>query len=64
LIKEAEAESANSNKMEGMRRHTEKMSLANAYDNNKSNLKMVVAGKNGQDILDYYINSIQLVETR
>lgn len=47
LIKEADAESANSNSMEGMRRHTEKMEMNKALEKIAKKGHMVVSGKNG-----------------
>jgi hypothetical protein len=47
LIKEANAEGANSSKMEGMRRHEEKMEAAKVLNSSSQALKVVIAGKNG-----------------
>lgn len=64
LIKEANSESSNSAKMEGMRRHTEKMRLAGSLQDVSFNGKMVVAGKNGEAVLDFYKDTLNLVGSR
>jgi len=54
LIKEAVAESSNSNNMEGMRKHTEKIRLAGSLIDVAYGGKMVIAGKTGQDVLGFF----------
>ena len=64
MIKEAEAESKNSANMEAMRRHTEKLRLAGSLQDVAFNGKMVVAGKNGQEVLDFFNSTLELVASR
>jgi len=40
--------------MEGVRRHTEKMKLADGLKQLAGKGHMIVSGKNGQQVLDYY----------
>lgn len=59
LITESEAESKNSNKMEGIRRHEEKIGAAEALlitGHNKTNI--VISGKQGNDLMGYYTNAL------
>jgi hypothetical protein len=64
LIKEAGAEERSSTAMEGMRRHEEKMKLADSMQELASKGHMIVSGKNGQQVLDYYNNTLDLVAKR
>lgn len=64
LIKEAEAESKAQNAMEGLRRHTEKMKLAGGLKQLAGKGHMIVSGKNGQQVLDYYNQTLDLVASR
>jgi len=64
LIKEAQAEEKASAPMEGMRRHTEKMKLAEGLKNLASKGHMIVSDKNGQQVLDYYNQTLDLVGYR
>lgn len=50
--------------MEGFRRHTEKMALAQSYSNSSKNIKMIVTGKNGENFLKYFIDTTVQVEER
>jgi len=47
LSKEADAEMANSNNMEGMRRHTEKLKMADSLKAISESGHMIISGKNG-----------------
>lgn len=64
LIKEANSELTNSAKVDPMRRHQEKMTLASSLDHISSNGKMVVAGANGQSILNFYNDTMNEVGAR
>ena len=64
LIKESKAESQNSNNMEPMRIHTEKMKLAGAMQEAAWKGKMVVAGKNGGEVLNFFKDTLSLVGSR
>jgi hypothetical protein len=64
LIKEANAEEKASNGMEGLRRHAEKMHLAEGLHNLAKKGHMIVAGENGQKVLDYYSQTLELVASR
>ena len=64
LIKESTAESSNSNKMEGMRRHIEKMALTSGYAESSKDMRMVITGKQGEDFLKYFVNTANQVEQR
>ena len=48
LIKEAAAEETNADSVEGIRRHTEQMTLADSFTGIASNGNMVVSGKLGE----------------
>jgi len=50
--------------MEGMRRHIEKMSLTGGMRTMAQKQKMVVAGNNGQKVLDFYNQTVDLVGKR
>jgi len=47
--------------MEGLRRHKEKMTMAGGMGTMASRQKMVVAGTNGQKVLDFYNNTVDIV---
>ena len=47
MTKEAEAESSNSEHMEGMRKHDEKMKMAKSLKSMAQSGHMIVSGKNG-----------------
>ena len=54
LTKEANAESQNSEQMEGLRKHNEKLKMAKTLKAMAHNGHMIVSGKNGQDVLNFY----------
>ena len=64
MIKESDAETNQANNMEGMRRHTEKMSLVKGMETMAGKQKMVVAGNNGQKVLEFYNSAVDLVQKR
>lgn len=64
LIKESQAESSNSNKMDGMRRHDEKMLAANVLKTSAEDSKIVVSGKNGEKLINYYVNTLDEIDKR
>jgi hypothetical protein len=64
LMKEAAAEGNASAAMEGMRRHKEKMKLAGGLKSLASQGHMVVAGANGQKVLDFYNQTLDLIASR
>lgn len=64
LIKESQAEQQNSSKMEGLRRFTEKMALADSLSNISVGGKVIVSGKNGQKVLDYFNDTIDTIGNR
>jgi len=64
LTRESQAEEKVSDKLEAVRRHTEKMALANALKNLSSNGKMILSGKSGKDVLEYYNKTLDLVSQR
>jgi hypothetical protein len=47
MIKEANAEGASSNSMEGMRKHIQRMAMASAMQELARVGKIVISGKNG-----------------
>ena len=61
LIKESDAEVKQANNMEGMRRHKEKMLLVEGMEKMASKQKMIVAGNNGQKVLEFYNSTVDLV---
>jgi hypothetical protein len=61
---ESNAEANQGNNMEGMRRHKEKMVLVGGMAGMASKQKMVVAGANGQKVLEYYNNTVDMVQKR
>jgi hypothetical protein len=61
LIKESDAEVKQGNNMEGMRRHKEKMTLVQGMETMASRQKMVVAGNNGQKVLEFYNQTVDMV---
>lgn len=62
--KEATAESANADFMEGERRHNEKMKMANSLKVMAEKGHMIVSGKNGQDLLNFYNDTLETVAKR
>ena len=50
--------------MEGLRRHDEKMGLVSGMEQMARKQKMVVAGNNGNKVLDYYNATVDLVGKR
>ena len=62
LIKESQAETTNSEHMQGMRSHTEKMALQDELEQLTSNGKVVLSGQQGEKILDYYTNTITEIQ--
>lgn len=64
MTKEAEAESSNSEHMEGMRRHDEKLKMAKSLQAMSESGHMIVSGKNGQDVLNFYNDTLDVVAKR
>lgn len=64
LIKEATAEERAQAAMDGLRRHTEKMKLAEGLQKLASSGHMIVSGENGQKVLDFYNQTLDLVASR
>ena len=64
LIKEADSELNNSNNMEGMRRHTEKMHMNKALAKLAKKGHMIVSGQNGDKVLNYYNEALDSVAKR
>jgi hypothetical protein len=64
LTKEADAESANSSHMEGMRRHDEKLKMAKSLKAMSEKGHMIVSGKNGQDVLNFYNETLDVIAKR
>jgi hypothetical protein len=64
LIKEADAELNNSNNMEGMRRHTEKMEMNRALKKLAKKGHMVVSGDNGDKVLNFYNDTLDTINKR
>lgn len=50
--------------MEGMRRHTEKMTLAESLKTVGKGGKIVISGKSGKEMLDYFSDTLNLVSSR
>jgi len=50
--------------MEGSRRHTEKLHMSKALKDVASKGHMVISNKNGQGVLDYFNNSLDIVAKR
>ena len=50
--------------MEGMRRHKEKMLLVEGMEKMATKQKMIVAGNNGQKVLEFYNSTVDLVQKR
>jgi hypothetical protein len=50
--------------MEGTRRHDEKMTLVSGMSKMARYQKMVVAGGNGQKVLEYFNDTVDLVGKR
>lgn len=59
LEEEADAELAQSNNLEPMRRHMEKMKLNKSLQILAEKGHMIVSGKNGQQVLDFYNGTIE-----
>jgi uncharacterized membrane protein YqiK len=64
LIREATAEEKAQANMEGLRRHSEKMKLADGLENLARKGNMIVAGENGQKVLDFYNQTLEIVASR
>ena len=64
LEKEALAELQQSDNMEPMRRHMEKMKLNTSLQVLAEKGNMVVSGKNGQQVLDFYNGTIDQIAER
>jgi hypothetical protein len=64
LIKEAVAEEKAQSSMEGIRRHNEKMALADSLQNLAAKGHMVVSGENGQKFLNFYNETLDIVASR
>lgn len=50
--------------MEAIRRHNEKMKLADGLQNLARKGNMIVSGENGQKVLDFYNQTLDLVASR
>jgi hypothetical protein len=50
--------------MEGMRRHTEKMHMNEALGKLAKKGHMIVSGENGDKVLNYYNDALELVAKR
>ena len=61
---EADAEAKNSSNMEGHRRHVEKMAMSDALVTLAEQGHIVVSGKTGQDVLNYYTGALERVSKR
>jgi hypothetical protein len=59
---EAGAESNYANNLQGKRVHDEKMKLMDSLKDTKA--QIVVSGKNGQQLLDFYSNVLTEIEQR
>ena len=59
---EASAETNYTNYLQGKRIHEEKMHLLESLKDTKA--KIVVSGKNGQELLDFYSNTLTQIEQR
>jgi hypothetical protein len=44
--------------MEGLRKHDEKMKMAGSLKSIATNGQMVISGKNGQEILNFYNDTL------
>ena len=64
LIKESDSELNNSNNMEGMRRHTEKLHMNKALGKLAKKGHMIVSGGNGDKVLNYYNEALDSVAQR
>lgn len=64
LIKEATAEEKAASSLEVVRRFEEKMKLAKGLENLARKGHMVISGENGKQVLDYYNNAIDLINSR
>lgn len=64
LIKESVAEASAQENMNPMRKHAEKMKLNQALKKMSSNANIVLSGKNGQTLLDFYNNTITEISGR
>lgn len=50
--------------MEGLRKHKEKLKMAESLAEMAKHGKMVIAGKNGQDVLNFYNETLETVANR
>lgn len=64
LIKESVAEANAQENMNPLRKHAEKMKLNQALKTMSSNANIVLSGKNGQSLLDFYNNTITEISGR
>lgn len=64
LITEANAEEKCSGNMEGMRRFSEKLKMANGLKKLATQGHMVISGKQGEQVLDFYSATLDLVASR
>mmetsp|Transcript_4395 Transcript_4395/g.7449 ORF Transcript_4395/g.7449 Transcript_4395/m.7449 type:complete len:384 (-) Transcript_4395:74-1225(-) len=64
LIKEANAEESHAPNMDQLRKFAEKLKLQEALKKLAQNGHMVISGKNGQDILNFYNKTIEEVTHR
>ena len=64
IQKEAGSEAANSEYMEGKRKHDEKLKMANCLKHLAEKGHMVVSGKNGQEVLNFYNETLDVVAKR
>jgi vacuolar-type H+-ATPase subunit E/Vma4 len=64
LIKESVAEANAQENMNPMRKHAEKMKLNDALKTMSKNANIVLSGKNGQSLLDFYNNTITEISGR
>lgn len=58
LIKEAQAEGSVAAKLEGKRRHEERLLKTQMLISLAKNARLVVSGENGQKILDFFRNAL------
>jgi hypothetical protein len=64
LIKEAEAESQNSNNLDSVRKFTEKARMQEALAELARVGKVVISGKSGQDLLGFFTKAVEDVHSR
>ena len=64
FMKEASSEEKAAGAMEGTRKHDEKMKLAETLKKLSSNGHMVISGKNGEQVLNYFNKTIDDISKR